>query len=125
MSEAARLAAELPYLPRDGDGPVFRAPWQAQAFALAVALHQGGLFTWREWAAALADEISRAQQVGDPDRGDTYYLHWLSALERLVTEKCAADPASLARYRSAWQHAARRTPHGSPITLKAEDFSVR
>ena len=79
---AARVVAAVPGLPRDADGPVFRAPWEAQAFAMAVALHQRGLFTWPEWAAALAAEIKRAQAAGDPDSGDTYYQHWLCALER-------------------------------------------
>ena len=112
----------VPGLPRDGDGPVFKAPWEAQAFAMALALHKRGLFTWPEWAATLGAEIKRAQAAGDPDRGDTYYRHWLAALERLVAEKGVADPGTLARYRDAWDHAADRTPHGQPITLRAEDF---
>jgi nitrile hydratase accessory protein len=89
-----------------------------------VALHERGLFTWPEWAATLADQIKRAQAAGDPDAGDTYYRHWLAALERLVAEKGAADPATLARCRAAWQRAALRTPHGSPIALQPEDFAA-
>ena len=115
-------AAALPELPRDADGPVFREPWEAQAFAMTVALYRRGLFAWTEWAAALAEEIKRAQAEGDPDRGDTYYRHWLAALERLVAEKGIADAASLARYRDAWDHAAERTPHGQPIELTEDDF---
>ena len=115
-------AAALPELARDADGPVFREPWEAQAFAMTVALYRRGLFTWPEWAAALGAEIMHAQAQGDPDRGDTYYRHWLAALERLVAEKGIADAASLARYRDAWDHAADRTPHGQPIDLRAEDF---
>ena len=80
-----------PGLPRDGAGPVFREPWEAQAFAMALALHERGLFTWNEWAATLADEIKAAQAAGDPDSGETYYRHWLSALERLVAEKQIAE----------------------------------
>jgi nitrile hydratase accessory protein len=118
----AGLAAALPGLPRDAGGPVFREPWEAQAFAMTLALYRRGLFTWTEWAATLAAEIKRAQQAGDPDMGDTYYQHWLAALERLVAEKGVADPASLARYRDAWDHAADRTPHGAPIELRPEDF---
>ena len=72
----------MPGIPRDDDGPVFREPWEAQAFAMALALHERGLFTWTEWAAALADEIKRAQAAGDPDTGETYYRHWLATLER-------------------------------------------
>ena len=36
-------------------------------------------------------EIKRAQAAGDPDTGETYYRHWLNALERLVAEKGVAD----------------------------------
>jgi nitrile hydratase accessory protein len=122
-AKAARAAARaLPDLPQDGEGPVFREPWEAQAFAMALALHARGLFTWPEWAAALAQEIKRAQAAGDPDWGDTYYRHWLNALERLVSEKGVSDAATLARYQHAWDHAADRTPHGQPIELQAQDF---
>jgi len=119
----AELTAAVPSLPRDEGGPVFHEPWEAQAFAMTLALYRRGLFTWPEWAEELSDEIKRAQEAGDPDRGDTYYRHWLNALERLVAEKGATDPAVLARYRNAWSHAAHRTPHGQPIELKAEDFA--
>lgn len=113
----------VPGIPRDADGPVFREPWEAQAFAMAVALHARGLFTWNEWAATLADEIKRAQAKGDPDSGETYYLHWLATLECLISEKGVASSDIQHRYRNAWDHAADRTPHGSPIVLKPEDFS--
>ena len=121
-SAAARATRAVPAIPRDDGGPVFREPWEAHAFAMALTLHDRGVFTWSEWAAALASEIKRAQAAGDPDRGDTYYRHWLAALERLVAEKGVTDPASLARYRNAWDHAAERTPHGQPIELQPGDF---
>jgi nitrile hydratase accessory protein len=124
MTDALRLADQLPGIPRQPEGPVFKAPWEAQAFAVAVALHEAGLFTWPEWAAVLADEIKRAQAAGDPDTGETYYHHWLAALERIVAKKGATDGATLARYRTAWQHAARRTPHGSPMALSEADFTA-
>ena len=121
---AARHAvAALPDHPRVAARPVFAPPWEAQAFALTLALHERGLFTWNEWAALLADEIKRAQRAGDPDTGDTYYRHWLAALERMVAEKRVTDATTLARYRDAWDHAADRTPHGKPIVLAPEDFS--
>lgn len=104
------------------DSPVFAAPWQAQAFAMTLQLHQRGLFSWAEWAAALSAQIRRAQAAGDADLGDTYYQHWLAALEGLVAAKGAADAATLARHADAWGHAAERTPHGQPIVLQAEDF---
>jgi nitrile hydratase accessory protein len=122
---AARHATEaVPGIPRDADGPVFREPWEAQAFSMAVALHQRGLFTWPEWAAALAHEIKRAQAAGDPDTGETYYRHWLAALERLVADKGVASRDTLARYRDAWDRAAGRTPHGTPIELSPDDFAA-
>jgi nitrile hydratase accessory protein len=89
---------------------------------LALALHADGVFTWSEWAAALGEEIRRAQAAGDPDTGETYYRHWLAALERVVAEKGLADQAALGRTRDAWERAADRTPHGEPIELKAGDF---
>jgi len=122
QAAAARATMAVPGIPRDDDGPVFRAPWEAQAFAMALSLHERGLFTWNEWAAALADQIKRAQAEGDPDTGETYYRHWLATLERLVAAKGVTTPETLHRYRDAWDHAADRTPHGMPIELRAEDF---
>jgi len=120
---AARRATEaVPGIPCNAEGPMFREPWEAQAFAIAFALHERGLFTWPEWAATLGEEIKRAQAAGDPDTGETYYRHWLNTLERLVASKGVTDSAMLARYRDAWEHAAERTPHGTPIELTPEDF---
>jgi nitrile hydratase accessory protein len=113
----------LPDIPSDAEGPVFREPWEAQAFAMALMLHERGVFTWDEWAETLGAEIKRAQAAGDPDTGETYYHHWLATLERLVAAKGVASPDLLHRTRDAWDHAADRTPHGKPIVLRAEDFS--
>ena len=119
---AMKAAISIPGVPRDVDGPVFREPWEAQAFAMTLALYERGLFTWPEWAATLADEIKKAQAGGDPDTGETYYQHWLNALERMVAHKGVTDPATLKRYHDAWDHAADRTPHGQPIELRESDF---
>lgn len=120
------MTASMPLLPGmptdDGTQPVFREPWEAHAFAMAVTLHQRGLFTWPEWAQALAAQIAAAQAAGDADRGDTYYRHWLAALEALVAAKGASTAGELARYRDAWDRAADRTPHGKPIELLPRDF---
>jgi nitrile hydratase accessory protein len=121
---AARATRDVPSIPCDAEGPVFREPWEAQAFAMALALHERGLFSWTEWAATLAEEIKRAQAAGDPDTGETYYRHWMAALERLIAGKGVATSETLHRYRDAWDHAADRTPHGAPIELRPEDFSV-
>ncbi len=116
LSEAAAAVAPIP---RGDDGaPVFAAPWEAQAFAMTLALHERGLFTWTEWAAALAKEIKQAQGAGDPDDGSTYYRHWLSAIERLAAEKGVTSAAALHERRAAWDRAAHATPHGQPILLE-------
>jgi nitrile hydratase accessory protein len=112
----------LPDQPRSGSEPLFRAPWEAQAFAMAVSLHQQGLFSWSEWADTLATQIAAAQSAGDADLGDTYYHHWLAALEKLVAAKAGSSLEELARYRTAWRRAAERTPHGEPVELQAQDL---
>jgi nitrile hydratase accessory protein len=120
---AARCAADaVPGIPRDASGPVFRAPWEAHAFAMALALYEKGLFAWSEWARMLGEEIKKAQAAGDPDTGETYYHHWLATLERIVAEKGVASAESLAQHYRAWERATHRTPHGKPIELRAEDF---
>ena len=113
-----------PGLPPGSDAPVFREPWEAQAFATTLMLHERGLFSWSEWAAALAQQISGARAGGDADLGDTYYHHWLAALESLVAAKGAGSEQELRRYRQAWDQAAHRTPHGQPIALAPGDFSA-
>ena len=115
----------LPGIPREESGPLFREPWEAQAFALAVHLRDRGLFTWREWAETLGAEIRAARAAGDPDLGDSYYRHWLAALERLVVAKGAASTGGLSYMKDAWDRAARATPHGQPITLGAEAMAVK
>jgi len=104
-------------LPRDEGGTGFAEPWQAQAFALAVQLSEQGHFTWKEWAATLADELQAAARRGEPDDGSRYYEHWLTALERLVGAKGLANPAALFRRKEAWGEAYRNTPHGKPVEL--------
>ncbi len=113
----ARLEV-LPPLPRDDEGPVFSAPWQAQAFALAVKLSDQGHFTWKEWARALADELRGAEERGEPDDGTRYYHHWVAALERLVTAKGLTDSPALRDRKEAWADAYRHTPHGQPVVLR-------
>ncbi len=126
--EASATLAACPGLPLGTDAtgaqaPVFAEPWQAQAFAMVLQLHQRGLFSWAEWAQALSAQIQSAQAGGDADLGDTYYQHWLAALECLVAQKGASTDAELNRYVSAWDHAADRTPHGQPIVLQPADFA--
>lgn len=107
----------LPLLPVDDGGPVFREPWQAQAFALAVRLSAQGHFTWKEWAAALADELKAAADRGEPDDGSRYYEYWLAALEKLTAAKNLSSKDEMLRRKEAWADAYRHTPHGKPVEL--------
>jgi nitrile hydratase accessory protein len=116
-SEQERFEALLKG-PRDENGPVFAEPWEAQAFALAVKLSEAGHFSWKEWAATLADELKVAADRGEPDDGSHYYEHWLAALERLVTAKGLTDPSALLKRKEAWADAYRHTPHGKPVELR-------
>ena len=118
MTADADRLSELPPLPRDEGGPVFAEPWQAQAFALAVRLSEQGYFTWKEWAATLADELKAAADRGEPDDGSRYYEHWLAALERLVTSRQLANSAELLQREEDWADAYRHTPHGKPVELR-------
>jgi nitrile hydratase accessory protein len=113
----ADLAA-LRALPRDEAGPTFGAPWEAQAFAMALSLHERGIFTWPEWSRALARELTDAAARGQPDDGTHYYEHWLAALERLVALKKVVAADELEQRVDDWDAAARATPHGKPIELK-------
>ncbi|MGI9465175.1 MAG: nitrile hydratase accessory protein [Aestuariivirgaceae bacterium] len=105
----------LPQIRRNKDGPVFAEPWQAQAFAMAVKLHEEGVFTWPEWASFLGAEIAAAGS--QPDCGD-YYDHWLAALEKIVEAKGVMTRDERLARQQAWDEAARATPHGQPIELK-------
>jgi nitrile hydratase accessory protein len=122
-ADAERIAV-LQHLPLDDGEPVFAEPWEAQAFALAVQLSKQGYFTWKEWAAALADELKAAADRGEPDDGSQYYHHWLAALERLVTEKQLTSRHALAARREAWAEAYRHTPHGKPVVLDPSDVGL-
>ena len=114
----AELRMAMPELPCDDNAAlVFGAPWEAHAFAMTLALHERGMFTWPEWAAYLNQSIRDAQASGDPDRGDTYYTHWLTALERISVAKGLLADDKLLQRRTDWELAARRTPHGQPIEL--------
>ena len=111
--------ALTPMLPRDDGGPVFAEPWQAQAFAMVLDLANHGVLDWKDWCTILSAEIRQAQADGDPDLGDTYYLHWLSALEKLVTSKTVVSPDDLAAVKADWQEADRRREFGeAPVYVK-------
>jgi nitrile hydratase accessory protein len=108
----------LTSLPRDEAGPVFRAPWEAQAFGLVLTLHERGHFTWREWTERLAAEIAAARDRGEVDDGSRYYEYWLAALETVAASKGLVTVSELLRRKDEWDAAARSTPHGKPIELR-------
>jgi nitrile hydratase accessory protein len=116
---------DLPALPRDREGPLFNEPWEAQAFALAVRLSEAGYFTWSEWGAVLSQEIKAAQARGDPDQGQTYYHHWLNALERLCADKGLVGREDMRRRTEEWRRAYRQTPHGQAVELSAAGTPIR
>ena len=97
------------------DDPVFTEPWQAEAFALVVALHERGLFSWAEWAETLSTEVKSPAAAAD---GSDYYEHWLRALEKLLAAKGVAGTAEVDDLAAAWERAAHATPHGKPIQLE-------
>ena len=110
----------LGHIPLADDGsPTFAEPWEASAFALAVQLSGAGYFTWDEWATTLSEEIRAAQQAGDPDVGDTYYRHWLRALERLCRERGLVSEGEGSERKEAWRRAYLNTSHGKPVELAA------
>jgi nitrile hydratase accessory protein len=71
----------------------FSDPWEAQAFALAVALADKGTFEWREFSETLGAEIKAAEARGS---GEAYYALWLSALARLLARKGVVSAVVLA-----------------------------
>ena len=119
MKDALESIHDLPALPQDEDGPVFSQPWEAKAFALTVRLSEAGCFSWPEWVRIFSREITAAQERGDPDLGDTYYLHWLNALERICAAKGLVGREDLLRRKATWRQAYCNTPHGRPVALSA------
>ena len=138
----------FPDQPTENGEPVFKEPWEAQAFSLVIALHESGVFSWDEWSDALAQAIRRdlhpggveevvqrvseavAEDVGEDegektsermedgeDRRDSYYQHWLAALEQLAIAKGLSGAGELAQRVQAWREAYLATPHGQPVEL--------
>jgi len=111
----------FPLQAADDDGPVFNAPWEAQAFGLVIALYEKGLFSWDEWALQLSEQIAIAQAEGDPDLGNTYYQHWMRALEKLVAAKGLSSAEEIGEKARQWQQAYQNTPHGMPVKIVSGD----
>jgi hypothetical protein len=145
----------FPDQPAENGEPVFKEPWEAQAFSLVIALHESGVFSWDEWSDALAQAIRRglhpgggeevvqrvseavAEDAGEEagkkptermaekeDRSDSYYQHWLAALEHLAIAKGLSGAGELAQRVQAWREAYLATPHGQPVVLACGQRSV-
>lgn len=119
MTDTPTPIDDLPGLPRDEDGPVFKEPWEAKAFALAVNLSEAGYFTWPEWVTVFSREITSAKERSEPDMGDTYYQHWLTALEKICADKDLVGREDGHERKETWRRAYLNTPHGKPIKLSA------
>ena len=109
---------KFPFQPSDEDGPAFNEPWEAQVFSLVLALHEKGQFSWDEWAGTLSEQIKIAQLNDDPDLGNTYYHHWLNALEKIALEKNISSNREIHEKAEQWREAYLSTPHGQPVELK-------
>jgi len=145
----------FPDQPAENGEPVFKEPWEAQAFSLVIALHESGVFSWDEWSDALAQAIRRglhpgggeevvqrvseavAEDAGEEagkkptermaekeDRSDSYYQHWLAALEHLAIAKGLSGAGELAQRVQSWREAYLATPHGQPVELACGQRSV-
>jgi nitrile hydratase accessory protein len=93
---------------------VFSEPWEARAFAVAVALCEAGRFQWAEFQQSLIDEIGAAEKAGRATSGGAdYYRHWLSALTRLLNAKGIVGGAELeARIAEVGPPPPSQDPHG-------------
>jgi len=115
---------KTPHIPHDEGGPVFNAPWEAKAFAMTISLHKKGIFDWNEWCETLSTEIKAAQAEGDPDLGDTYYEHWLRALEKLISSKNVTNEEALKTARDDWRAADHHRGFGeAPVLVKGAGVS--
>ena len=119
MADKSITDLKMSVLEKNNEGPVFKEPWQAQAFAMAVTLSEAGLFSWQEWSSELGLSIQSRQKKGDPEDGETYYLHWLETLEKMLSRKNLIEHADLLMRISEWEEAYLKTPHGQPVQLES------
>lgn len=94
----------------------FAVPWQAQAFALAVALNEAGWLEWGDWSRAFGEA-----RAGEGD----YFADWLATLEGILARRGVAEAAEIEALSAAWGRAAEATPHGQPITLDNDPEAPR
>ena len=66
----------------------------------------------------LGEESRLAQEQGDPDLGDTYYVHCLAALEKWLLRADLAGAQEIQDRITDWRKAYLDTPHGQPVALR-------
>ena len=82
---ALTLDIEGPAAPPRLNGElVFDAPWEGRSFAMAMALVEGGFFSWDDFRDHLIAAVQRWES--DPVGEYRYYERWQEALESIVSE---------------------------------------
>jgi nitrile hydratase accessory protein len=118
-------AALVDILKRSKGGAVaaFSEPWMARAFALVLALSEKGLFSLKEFQAALIESVDRHEKAGCITAEIDYYTRWLEALTALLRGRLVLSDevltatgsvvVAIAAERKEHQHQAARNPDGS------------
>lgn len=88
----------------------FDHPWQAQLFAITLALNESGHFTWAEWSREFGPRVKHTET-------ERYWEVWSEALVALLEARGMTDSAKIEALKLQWQASARVTPHGQPIEL--------
>lgn len=101
------------------EAPAFSEPWQAQAFALAVALQDAGVIDRAQWTKAFSEAIAAAEASGGVIDAERYHRLWVETLEALSVAQAGLSPRRIGETQEAWAQAYRRTPHGQPVELAA------
>lgn len=90
-AKAERLVADMggtAALPRKNGELVFEAPWESQAFGMAIALYERGHYDWEEFRGRLISEIGDWERSEEDEREVwDYYRHWLASFEALVKDR--------------------------------------
>ena len=106
---ALTLDTEGPAAPPRLNGElVFAAPWEGRTFAMAMALVEGGQFSWDDFRDRLIDAVQRWES--DPVGEYRYYERWQEALESIVSELDIVAGPDVDELAAAWT----LTPTASP-----------
>lgn len=81
-------------IPRDEEGPVFAAPWEARTFALVRSLCEQGHYRWKDFQKHLIVQIAE-DEAGAREAGakpPPYYESFQAAALKLFAEATILDP---------------------------------